>query len=145
MIKNFKIRYDQEKFDYKTEFPREFSISFREFKEEFNVKFVKDKLLSNDIYIIDPKTGNPVKHDLKDDEVTKIFKKSLYIENFNCTVLQTKKYRNYFQVDGDGFATLIRNRENNENNPFRLVLVFTIYSNPVLPYLLVLCDMSLFP
>lgn len=50
-------------------------VEFREFDTNFNIEFDRvDKnttaaAKNDDIYVIDPKTGNPVKYELKNTEV----------------------------------------------------------------------------
>lgn len=82
LINNFKVIYDQEDSKTETDFPNEFSVSFNEFQVEFNTKFVIDnKMLndqdipnsSNNIYIIDQETSNPIQHNTQSQEAIHFF------------------------------------------------------------------------
>ena len=66
--------------DFDKHFPNEFSISFYKLKRYFNLKFSKlhdsDKshpIQSADIYVIDKNSNEPVKYDLKNQEVWRYF------------------------------------------------------------------------
>ena len=62
--------------DLDNDFPNEFSVSFHKLKRNFNLKFSKlkesDKLhpaQNADVNVIDESTAEPVKYDLKNEEV----------------------------------------------------------------------------
>lgn len=84
-IQNFRIIIENgsQSIDYKTEFPNEFNVDFKEYDQEFKVKFAKEaKVSSNDIYVIDQSTGQPIKYDSRDHEVTNLnLKCSLFPKN----------------------------------------------------------------
>lgn len=79
MITNFKIIVEQK--NQTSEFPREFYVNFNEFEREFKIKFVKEAKVidyetiksSNDIYVIDENTGEPVKFKTEKSEVLFLF------------------------------------------------------------------------
>ena len=78
LIQNLKINIDDKSglIDFKNEFPNEFFIEFNKFDRNFSIKYVKvhrfnnaHPIKSDDIYVIDQITGQPVKYDLNDEEV----------------------------------------------------------------------------
>ena len=85
MIDNVRIRISDT--ETKNKFPSEFSIEFDEFNTRFNIKFIKlsksDQsypIASNNIYIIDEKTGQPV---LYQDNLNEVYLNCLSLKVFN--------------------------------------------------------------
>jgi hypothetical protein len=103
LIRNFEIKYDRDaRVFYDSEFPLKFSINIKEFTRRFNVTFQKlvenhQKQPSLDVFVIEEAMKIPIRHGLEGEE-----------------------FQQYSEVDGPGFATLIRNK-NNHSNHFRLV------------------------
>ncbi|RNA38763.1 hypothetical protein BpHYR1_014792 [Brachionus plicatilis] len=87
-------------------FPPEFKLNFSELSTTFDVEFVRyDAPRSDDIYVIDPVTKQPVKH-MHSNSV--------------------EEYEFYVQRGADGFATLIKNRLN-MTNLFRMAVAEAEY------------------
>jgi hypothetical protein len=104
VIQNFKIVYD-DSFDFSKDFPAFFNLSFREFDQDFNIQFEKvpasdkDKAHSYDIYVINKKTGHPVKH---------------------SSIKNEEQFELYKEKGGSGSVTMIKNKKNGANR-YRIV------------------------
>lgn len=71
LVKNIRLSYGN--IDSSQTFPSEFYVSFSAFDKQFNEKFVLTPMHnehSDEVYVIDPNTGNPVKYNW--DSSTKI-------------------------------------------------------------------------
>lgn len=71
MIKNLSVTFgDSNAFDYEKKFPASFRVKFSEFDVYFDIEFVKKidvnqkKTKTNDIFVIDPLTGNPTEYNV---------------------------------------------------------------------------------
>ena len=89
-------------------FPDLFEFDFNEFQQHMHIAFVrlpnvgKSKNAMNNVYIIDKRIKKPVKYKFKEQE----------------------EYQHYKQMFGGGYATLIRNSNNQKYAPFRMVNIF---------------------
>ncbi len=74
IISDFSIQTDDSS-NYTYEFPEFLNISFKEFDKQFHVQFAKavkinvERPPSNDIYVIDRSTKEPVKYEQKKETV----------------------------------------------------------------------------
>ena len=91
-----------------SKFPDFINICFRAFGSQFNTTFSKslkseaETAYSDDIYVIDQVTKNPVKFNPENEEA----------------------FETYREVTGTGIATLIRNNDEKANSSFRCVRKF---------------------
>jgi hypothetical protein len=75
VIQNLIINFDRT-IDPSEEFPGFLNVSFSEFEQDFHVEFGvqdhrdSDQTHSYDIYVIDEWTGDPVKYEIQDEEVS---------------------------------------------------------------------------
>jgi hypothetical protein len=72
LIKNFSISYTDVKFDLKgKKFPKQFFVNFNELGHDFSLNFDKKECAtqnSDDVYVTNPTSGQPVEYDLNNPE-----------------------------------------------------------------------------